>query len=189
MSKLNSEEDSMSEGVKHGLIIIAMSTTIFAFCLLGYPPITEKLKKIIALKEQKNYDNAEIYSDFTEAIRGIIFGNIVTGLWYVLYLFIATQYIVSRLGTFEYGDNDETFLYLIWVGIPYIASYFHFVLKAGNNQAAIRKSNLTNQENDSKVFWYTFLTPMVLLVVLQKIFQFSIHYPNINIFLLLNNIK
>jgi hypothetical protein len=166
-----------------------MSAITIAFCLLFYPPITEKLKKIIQLKEQKNYDKAEVYGDITEAVRKIIYANVLTALWYVLYFFIATQYLVSRFGAFAYGDNDETFIYLIWVGIPYVASYLHFVIRAGNYQAALKKSNLKNQENDSKVFGYTFLTPMVLFVVLQKIFHFSTYYPDRNVFLLLMSIK
>lgn len=121
----------MTEGVKHGLIFIVMSAITIAFCLLFYPPITEKLKKIIQLKEQKNYDEAEVYGDITEAVRKIIYANVLTALWYVLYFFIATQYLVSRFGAFAYGDNDETFIYLIWVGIPYVACYLHFVIGAG----------------------------------------------------------
>ena len=179
----------MTEGVKHGLIFFVMSAITIAFCLLFYPPITEKLKKIIQLKEQKNYDEAEVYDDITEAVRKIIYANALTALWYVLYFFIATQYLVSRFGAFAYGDNDETFIYLIWVGIPYVACFLHFVIRAGNYQAALKKSNLKNQENDSKVFGYTFLTPMVLLIVVQKIFQLSVRYPDNNIFLSLVGIK
>lgn len=171
----------MTEGV--------ISAITIAFCFLFYPPITEKLKKIIQLKEQKNYDKSEVYSDITEAVRKIIYANVLTALWYVLYFFIATQYLVSKFGAFAYGDNYETFIYLIWVGIPYVASYFHFVIRAGNYQAALKKSNLKNQENDSKAFWYTFYTPMILFMVVQKIFQFSMHYPSKNIFLLLMGIK
>ena len=59
----------MADGVKHGLFFVAMSVITIAFCLLFYPPITEKLKKIIQLKEQKNYDNAKVYGDITEAVR------------------------------------------------------------------------------------------------------------------------
>lgn len=179
----------MTDGVKHGLIFVVMSAITVAFCLLFYPPITEKLKNIIQLKEQKNYDNAKVYGDITEAVRKIIYANVLTALWYVLYFFIATQYLFSRFGTFAYEGNDETFIYLIWVGIPYVASYLHFVLKAGTHQLSIKKSNLKNQENDSKVFWYTFFTPMVLFIVVQKIFQFSTAYPDRNVFLLLMGIK
>lgn len=179
----------MTDGVKHGLFFVTMSVITIAFCLLFYPPITEKLKKIIQLKEQKNYDDAKVYGDIKEAVRNIISANVLTALWYVWYFFIATQYLVSRFGVFAYGDNDETFIYLIWVGIPYVACYLHFVLKAGTHQLSIKKSNLKNQENDSKVFWYTFITPMVLFIVVQKIFQFSTNYPDKNIFLLLIGIK
>lgn len=179
----------MTEGAKHGLIFIVMSAITIAFCLLFYPPITEKLKNIIQLKEQKNYDNAKVYGDITEALRDIISANILMALWYVLYFFIATQYLVSRFGAFAYGDNEETFIYLIWVGIPYVACYLHFVMRAGNYQAALKKSNLKSQENDSKVFGYTFLTPMILFFVVQKIFQFSTKYPDSNIFLSLMGIK
>ncbi|MDD2270988.1 MAG: hypothetical protein PHP95_17075 [Desulfuromonadaceae bacterium] len=179
----------MTEGVKHGLIFIVMSAITLAFCLLLYPPIAEKLKNLIQLKEQKNYDNAKVYGDITEALRDIISANVLTALWYVLYFFIATQYLVSRFGAFAYGDNDETFIYLIWVGIPYVASYLHFVLRAGNYQAALKKSNFKNKENDSKVFWYTFYTPMILFIVVQKIFQFSTKYPDKNIILSLMGIK
>lgn len=179
----------MADGVKLGLIFVAMSVVTISYCLLFYPPITERLKKVIDRKEQKNYDNAKIYANFTEAIRNIISVNVLTALWYVLYFFVATQYLVSRLGVFTYGDNEETFIYLIWVGIPYVACYLHFVLKAGKHQLAIKKSNLKGQENDSKVFWYTFFTPMVLFIVVTKIFHFSTTYPEKNIFLLLAGIK
>lgn len=179
----------MTEGVKFGLIFAAMSIVTTAFCLLFYPPLTEKLKNALTLKEQRNYEKAKIYEDFQEAIRGMVTANVITALWYVTYFFIATQYLVSRFGPFAYGDNDETFIYLIWVGIPYVACYLHFVLKAGKHQLAIKKSNLKNQENDSKVFWYTFSTPMVLFVVVQKIFQFSTNYLDKNMFLLLSGMK
>lgn len=179
----------MTEGLKFGLIFVAMSVVTISFCSLFYPPITEKFKNALALKEQKNYEKARIYNDFSEAIRGIITANIVTGLWYVIYFFLATQYLVSRVGVFAYGDNNETFIYLICVGIPYVACYLHFVLKAGKHQLAIKKSNLKNQENDSKTFWYTFFTPMVLFIVVQKVFHYSIAYPDKNVFLLLTGIK
>ena len=107
----------------------------------------------------------------------------------MLYFFIAKQYLFSKFGAFTYGDNYETFIYLIWVGVPYVASYLHFVLKAKKHQLPIKKSNLKNQENDSKVFWYTFFTPMVLLIVVVKIFHFSTAFPDKNLFLLLAGIK
>ncbi|TWJ32545.1 hypothetical protein [Geobacter argillaceus] len=179
----------MTEGMKFGVIFVAMSIVTIAFCLLFYPPITEKLKDAIALKEQRNYEKAKIYAAFTEAIRDIVAANIMTGLWYVIYFFISTQYLLSKFGAFSYGDNEETFTYLIWVGIPYVACYLHFVLKAGKHQLAIKKSNLQNQENNSKVFWYTFFTPMVLFIVVQKIFHFSTNYPDKNVFLLLSGMK
>ncbi len=101
----------MTEGAKYGFIAIMLVATI-AFCLLFYPPITEKLKDILALKEQKNYEEAKTYGDFQKAIRGIVTANIIAALWYVVYFFIATQYLISRFGAFSYGDNDETFIYL-----------------------------------------------------------------------------
>lgn len=179
----------MTEGVKYGLIFATMSVVTIAFCLLFYPPITEKLKRAIALNEQRNYEKARTYTNYPEAIRNIVTANIMIALWYVIYFFIATQYMISRFGVFPYGDNDETFLYLIWVGIPYIGCYLHFVLKAGKHQLAIKKSNLQNQDKDSKVFWCTFLTPMVLFIVVIKIFQFSTNYPGRNLFLLWTGIK
>lgn len=175
----------MTDGVKYGFFAI-MSVATIAFCMLCYPPITEKFKNAIAIKEQKNYEKAKMYSDFQEAIRDVVTANIMTALWYVVYFFIATQYLISRFGAFDYGDNDETFIYLIWIGIPYVACYLHFVLKAGKHQLAIKKSNLQNHDNDSKVFWYTFFTPMLLFIVVNKIFHFSTTYPSKNIFLLLN---
>jgi len=72
----------MTEGANYGFFAIILVATI-AFCLLGYPPITEKLKNAIARKEQKNYEKAKKYGDFQEAIRNIITANIMTALWYV----------------------------------------------------------------------------------------------------------
>lgn len=63
----------MAEGVKHGLILVAMSVVTISYCLLFYPPIMEKLKIIIDSKDQKNYQKAKVYADFKEAIREIIY--------------------------------------------------------------------------------------------------------------------
>lgn len=179
----------MEGGVTLGLILVGVTVFTTAFCLVLYPPISEKLKKVLELKDLKNYENAESYSDLNKATRSINLSNIMTGFWYAVYFFIATQYLVFRFGSFAYGDNDETCIYLFWVGIPYMGCYMHFCYRIGMHRLSLIKSNLKNQENDTKVFLYTFSIPMVLLIVVQKIFHFSAVYPDRNIFLLLMGLK
>ena len=150
---------------------------ILGFCAILYPPLTEKIKAHERLYRINRFRRTKSFNSIGEAVRSVITSNLKSMIPYLLYFFFVINALVSKLGKIEYGDNEPYFIFLVFVGIPYIACFIHFILRIYFQEMIIKKSNFEKEKANALIFATTFSVPLIMLLYVQKVLHFANIHP------------
>ncbi|GAM11783.1 hypothetical protein OR1_04101 [Geobacter sp. OR-1] len=117
------------------------------------------------------------FNSIEEAVRNVITSNLKSMIPYLLYFYFVINALVSNLGKIEYGDNRPYFIFLVFVGVPYVVCFIHFVLRIYFQEMIIKKSNFEKEKASALIFVITFSVPLIMLLYVQKVLHFANHHP------------
>lgn len=163
--------------MKELMIFSVLAGLTLGFCSLFYPPLTQKIKAKERLYRNNRFKKTMEYHSISDAIRSISINNAKSMIPYMLYFLVAINILVSRYGKIEYGDNEPYFIFLVFVGIPFVACFIHFILKIYFHEMIITKSNLEKEKGNALIAATTFTVPLIMLLYVQKLLHLANQYP------------